>query len=140
MKTLKLSALLTLFFLVASFSQQAATSKTNKLEDDEFQVKFRIQIGAYENHVPYDKVETMRKLGEVKVVKQDGRAYYYSKPYATEQAATSNLGHYINVGFEDAHEVVELEDSFVSLADYHKILAKDDEDPEKKSVIRIYKH
>ncbi|MFT4603023.1 MAG: hypothetical protein ACI857_003210 [Arenicella sp.] len=139
MKALKLSSLLALFILVSSFSIPNPSVNHSNLSDDEFQVIFRVQIGAYENHVPYDKVEVMRELGKIKTIKQDGKTFYYSKPYQTEQAATESLDLYYKVGFEDAHEVVELEDSFVTLADYHKLLNADPSDPETKGVIRIYK-
>jgi hypothetical protein len=142
MKTIKLGSLI-LFALVVigiSSSFQSANEPSISL-DDEYEVKFRIEICTYENHAPFDKVEALRKIGKVKVIKQEGMAYYYSKPYATAEDATTHLGYFVSAGFENPREVVELENSFVSLDDYYKMInAKEEINTENNGVIRIYKN
>ncbi|MCB9222769.1 MAG: hypothetical protein H6582_01225 [Crocinitomicaceae bacterium] len=133
MKRLIVIPLLAGVFLLSAF---IFPKKQNVFAEEELDVKFRIQICAYENHVPYNKVEAMRKLGKVMVVKKDGWAYYYSKEYATEAAAITQVPFYISAGFEDAHEVAEVNNQFYSVEEYHKML-KDKE--EKESTIHIYK-
>jgi ribosomal protein L7Ae-like RNA K-turn-binding protein len=109
----------------------------DKVNDEELDVKFRIEICSYENHVPYDKVESMRKLGKVLVVKKNGWASYYSKEYATEAEATTQLPYYINAGFENAREVAQIGDEYLTLEEYKKY--KKDKKEGKDPSIRIYK-
>ncbi|OIQ25174.1 MAG: hypothetical protein BM555_06795 [Crocinitomix sp. MedPE-SWsnd] len=123
------SALVLLSAFVYPTNETAET--TNEIED--LDVIFRVEICAYENHVPHDKVVQMRSFGKVKVVRKDGMAHYYSKPYATEAQVISDLPHYINVGFEDAFEVAEIDNEFYTLDEYHQILE------DKEGIIRIHK-
>lgn len=130
------SWLLLLFITTTAFINPP--SESPKVIDEELDVKFRIQICAYENHVPHNKVETMRKMGKVMVIKRNGWAYYYSKEYATDAEATSQLPFYISAGFEDAVEVAQINDQFYTLEEYYKLL-KDKESEKKESPIHIYK-
>ena len=103
---------------------------------DDSDVKFRIEICSYLNHIPHDKVENMRKVGKVHVVKTEGVSHYYSQPYPTEAEATTHLQYFVQSGFPDAKEVVEVENTFISIADYHTLVeikkAKDIKDADDK--------
>jgi hypothetical protein len=138
MKILYVLAVGMTFVISASFTFSPEIETTTHSSFEEEDVKFRIKICSYENHVPHDKVDVMRKLGKVKVVKKGNVANYYSKEYPTEQQATSQLPFYINAGFEDAVEAVEINNEFYSLDKYHKML-EDKQKEEKDPVIRIYK-
>lgn len=127
--------------LLSSFTSPVSTTNSMAvLDEGDFTVNHRIKLCTYTDIVPTRIVELMREIGGITPITSNGSSTYITAPYNSEKQAAMDLPTFRQLGFEDAIQVVEVEDQFLSVRRYHMMY--DDrnlDNNEKDPVIKIWK-
>ena len=91
---------------------------------DKEKVRFKVQIGAYEERVPADVMDKMISIGDVKTVRQSGLTRYLVGDYKTYEEALKRKDELLQDGLEDAFVVGSFNDKVISVEEANEILNK----------------
>lgn len=125
-------------FALSSFNYSSCSFQNTSNTEE---VSFRIQLCMYKKVVPINEVELLRQIGAESLKTKKG-SVYVTKPYSSEFDAAQELPKFKALGFENAHQVVELGNELMSIQNYHDLYTTEDNATSKKKgfdVIRIWK-
>lgn len=127
--------------LLSSFTSPVSSiNSMSVLDEGDFTVNHRIQLCTYTDVVPTRVVELMREIGGVTPIKSNGSSTYITAPYTSEKEAAMDLPMFRQLGFDEALQVVEVEEQFLSVRRYHMMY--DDKNIDRNQevpVIKIWK-
>ncbi len=110
-------------------SLEEAGVQTEEVDDipqnsmDKSLVRFKVQIGAYEEHIPADVMDTFISIGDVKTVRQGGLTRYLVGDYSTMDEAERRKEALLADGI-DAFVVGSFNDKIISVQEANEILNK----------------
>ena len=120
MNTLRFALVAIGFMFLCSFStsKTALTAATN-LEENNSQVQFRIQLGAYQGEIPADDATKLFSIDGLTSMQSKGKTVYLTAPFASENEASQKLPEFRQMGFKTATKVVVIEDYVLTSRVYH---------------------
>jgi hypothetical protein len=120
MNTLKLAIAACGLFVLSSFTWTSSVFRTvDKLEGNDSQIQFRIQLAAYDSQIPADDASKLFSMEGLSSMKSKGKTVYLTAPFSSEDEASKKLPEYRQMGFKRAVKVVIIEDYVVTSRVYH---------------------
>ncbi|MEX1002689.1 MAG: hypothetical protein WDZ35_11290 [Crocinitomicaceae bacterium] len=102
-------------FTLASFNLN--TDKTLSEADRSI---FRIELCSFTDAVPVKTVELLRQIEGVYLRNEGNIHHYYTPPYSSIEEVQREISKYRAIGFEEAKEVVEVDNNFISLEEFYR--------------------
>lgn len=90
---------------------------------DKEKISFKVQIGAYKEHVPADVMDKMINIGDVNTVRQSGLTRYLVGDFKSYEEANSKKDELISQGL-DAFVVGSFNDKIITVEEAQEILNK----------------
>lgn len=123
MKSLKLTFAVLAVSSLCSFTfsngEDDKLPKTDATEVATNQVKFRIQLGAFDGEAPAEMLALFDQIGGVTKINSKGKTAYLTAPFSTEDAANNELPLLRDKGFKEAKNVVVIENYVITARTYH---------------------
>lgn len=110
-------------------SLETAGHKVEKVGDvpqdsmDKEKVSFKVQVGAYKDHIPADVMDKLITIGDVKTVRQEGLTKYLVGDYKTYDEAVKRKNELLKEGL-DGFVVGSFNDKIITVDEAKEILNK----------------
>lgn len=108
----------------AGHEVDSAVIKSPENSMDKEKVSFKVQIGAYKEHVPADVMDKMISIGNVKTVRQSGLTRYLVGDYRSYDEANAKKEELLKQGLGDAFLVGSFNGKIISVEEANQILEK----------------
>ena len=90
---------------------------------DKEKVSFKVQVGAYKDHIPADVMDKLITIGDVKTVRQEGLTKYLVGDYKTYEEADKRKKELVQQGL-DGFVVGSFNDKIITVEEANEILNK----------------